>query len=152
MISSLRNAFRLPRAAEGAGAGPLPVTKTDAEWRAALTPGQYRVLREHATEPPGSSSFEHDPRVGTYFCAACNNPLYRSDTKFDSGCGWPSFFEALPGAIATSVDNSHGMRRIEVHCARCGGHLGHVFNDGPRPTGQRFCMNGVAMTFTPDKA
>ena len=151
-MSVFRDFFRPARAAEGAARGASPVTKTDAEWRAQLTPEQYRVLRQHGTERPGSSPLEHDPRVGTYFCAACNQPLYRSDTKFDSGCGWPSFFEALPGAVETSTDKTLGMTRVEVHCARCGGHLGHVFNDGPRPAGNRFCMNGVAMTFTPDKA
>ena len=151
-MSSFRDFFRPMRAAEGAAGGAAPVTRTDAEWRAQLTPEQYRVLRQHGTERPGSSPFEHDPRVGTYFCAACSQALYRSDTKFDSGCGWPSFFEALPGAVETSVDKTLGMTRVEVHCARCHGHLGHVFNDGPRPTGNRFCMNGVAMTFTPDTA
>jgi peptide-methionine (R)-S-oxide reductase len=151
-MGSLLDFFRMNRAAEGAS-GPgrgYPVTKSEIDWRKVLTPEQYHVLREHGTERPGSSPLEHDPRVGTFFCAACDQPLYRSDTKFDSGCGWPSFFEALPGAVETSVDNSLGMRRVEVHCSRCGGHLGHVFNDGPRPTGQRFCMNGVAMKFTPD--
>ena len=144
--------FRAPRAADGAsGASPAySVVKSDAEWRKSLTPEQYHVLRGHGTERPGSSPLEHDPRTGTFFCAACDQPLYRSDMKFDSGCGWPSFFEALPGATRNVVDNSLGMHRTEVLCSQCGSHLGHVFNDGPRPTGNRFCMNGVAMKFVPD--
>lgn len=152
-MASLFNLFRPARAADGASgaAKAYPVTKSDIDWREVLSPEQYRVLRQHGTERPGSSPLEHDPRVGTFFCAGCGTKLYRSDTKFDSGCGWPSFFEALPGAVETTVDRSLGMTRTEVHCSGCGGHLGHVFNDGPRPTGQRFCMNGVAMTFEPDK-
>lgn len=151
-MASLFDFFKPARAAEsGAGAGKTyPVSKSDIDWRSVLSAEQYRVLRQHGTERPGSSPLEHDPRIGAFSCAGCGQKLYRSDTKFDSGCGWPSFFEALPGAVETIIDKTLGMTRVEVRCSGCGGHLGHVFNDGPRPTGQRFCMNGVAMTFTPD--
>jgi len=128
-------------------AGTYPVEKTEAEWRQQLNGNQFAVLRQHATERPWSSPLDHEFSGGTYFCAGCGNELFTSDTKFDSGCGWPSFFEAKEGAIATTVDHSHGMTRTEVHCANCGGHLGHVFPDGPRPTGERYCMNGVALKF-----
>jgi peptide-methionine (R)-S-oxide reductase len=121
--------------------------KTDEEWRHCLSPVQYRVLREHGTERPGSSPLNFEKRTGTFSCAGCGQPLFSSDTKFESGTGWPSFWAPLPDAIATTVDNSHFMTRVEVHCARCGGHLGHVFPDGPAPTGERYCMNGVALTF-----
>lgn len=151
MFFRLDNGFA-PRAADdGSGtAAGYPVSKSEIDWRKVLTPEQFHVLRQHGTERPGSSPLEHDPRVGTFYCAGCHQKLYRSDTKFDSGCGWPSFFEALPGATQTRTDRSHGMARVEVLCSGCGGHLGHVFNDGPKPTGTRFCMNGVAMTFEPD--
>lgn len=125
------------------------VTKTDAEWRRILTAAQYDVLRGHGTERAGSSPLEHETRKGTFHCAACDLPVYSSETKFDSGTGWPSFWKPLPNAIGTSVDTSWFSVRTEVHCRRCGGHLGHVFNDGPAPTGLRYCMNGVAMTFKP---
>ena len=121
--------------------------KTEAEWRATLTAEQFHVLREHGTERPGSSPLNHEKRTGTFACAGCGTPLFSSDTKFDSGTGWPSFFAPLPDAIVTTVDNSYGMRRVEIRCATCGGHLGHVFPDGPRPTGERYCMNGVALKF-----
>jgi peptide-methionine (R)-S-oxide reductase len=127
----------------------LPVKKPDAEWRRELTPEQYEVLRQHATERPGSSPLNHEKRAGTFVCAGCGAPLYSSETKYESGSGWPSFYAPLPGAIATTEDRSMFMRRTEVHCAQCGGHLGHVFPDGPRPTGERYCMNGVAMRFEP---
>jgi peptide-methionine (R)-S-oxide reductase len=132
--------------------GPVhrfPLEKPDAQWRAELTAEQYRVLRGHATERPFSSSLNDEKRAGTFVCAGCGQPLFSSTTKYDSGTGWPSFWEPLPGAVGTSVDRSLFMVRTEVHCSRCGGHLGHVFPDGPRPTGQRYCMNGVAMRFTP---
>ena len=127
----------------------FPIEKTDAEWRAALTPEQYAVLRGHGTERPGSCALNYEKRPGRFTCAGCGNPLFEAGTKFESGTGWPSFDTPLPGAVGTSVDRSHGMVRTEVHCSQCGGHLGHVFPDGPPPTGLRYCMNGVAMNFTP---
>lgn len=126
-----------------------PVQKTDDEWQRELTPDQYRVLRQHGTERAGTSPLNNEHREGTFFCAGCGEPLFDSNTKYDSGSGWPSFYSPKPGAVETSVDNSHLMTRTEVHCAKCGGHLGHVFPDGPRPTGQRYCMNGVALDFKP---
>jgi len=126
--------------------------KTDDEWRRTLTAEQFHVLREHGTERPGSSPLNYEKRDGTFSCAACGQPLFSSDAKFESGTGWPSFFRPLEGAIATTVDRSYGMARVEVHCSRCGGHLGHVFPDGPRPTGERYCMNGTALTFDATKS
>lgn len=123
------------------------VVKTEAEWRAILTPGQYAVLREEDTEPAGSSPLDREHRAGTFHCAGCDLPLYESDAKYDSGTGWPSFFEPLPDAVATKADWGFFGSRTEVHCRRCGGHLGHVFDDGPAPTGKRYCMNGLAMVF-----
>jgi peptide-methionine (R)-S-oxide reductase len=122
---------------------------TDAEWRKRLSPQAYDVLREHGTEMAGSSALEAEHRKGTYRCAGCALPLFSSATKYHSGTGWPSFWAPLPHAIATSNDTELGYGRTEVHCARCAGHLGHVFDDGPPPTGQRYCMNGVALTFVP---
>jgi peptide-methionine (R)-S-oxide reductase len=130
----------------------FPVAKTDEEWRATLSSEQYRVLRRHGTERSGASNLNDEHRLGVFSCAGCGKPLYESHTKFESGTGWPSFFEPLPGAVATREDHSHLMKRIEVHCAHCGGHLGHVFPDGPQPTGQRYCMNGAALTFEPRNA
>jgi peptide-methionine (R)-S-oxide reductase len=127
----------------------FPVEKTDAAWRAQLSAEQYRVLRGHATERAFTSPLNEEKRAGTFVCAGCDQPLFSSKTKYDSGTGWPSFWEPLPNAVGTSVDRSLFMVRTEVHCSRCGGHLGHVFPDGPKPTGQRYCMNGVAMRFTP---
>ncbi|MDP3677380.1 MAG: peptide-methionine (R)-S-oxide reductase MsrB [Novosphingobium sp.] len=127
----------------------FPVTRTDAEWRKLLTPRQYTILRKHGTERPGSSPLNKEQRKGTFVCAADRNPLYSSATKFESGTGWPSFWKPLLGAIGTSIDRSLLMERTEVHCAKCGGHLGHVFKDGPKPTGLRYCMNGDAMLFVP---
>ena len=129
--------------------GQFAVELTEAEWRAKLTPEQYRVLREHGTERPGSCALNFEKRAGTFSCAGCGNPLFTNQTKFESGTGWPSFDKPLEGAVGTTQDNSFLMSRTEVHCARCGGHLGHVFPDGPPPTGQRYCMNGVAMDFAP---
>jgi peptide-methionine (R)-S-oxide reductase len=123
------------------------VRKTDEEWRRDLSPEQFRVLRLHGTEPPGTSPLNVEKRDGLFCCAGCGQTLFSSETKFDSGTGWPSFWAPLEGSVATAVDRSHGMTRVEVRCARCGGHLGHVFPDGPEPTGQRYCMNGVALTF-----
>ena len=130
--------------------GIFPVQKTDEEWRKLLTREQYRVLRRHGTERAFSSPLDNEKRGGTFACAACENPLYSSATRYDSGTGWPSFWQPLAGAVGTSVDRGLLMIRVEVHCARCGGHLGHVFPDGPPPTGQRYCMNGVAMVFQLD--
>jgi len=124
--------------------------KTDADWKETLTPEQFHVLREHGTERDGPSPLNLEKRSGTFTCAGCGQPLFTSDTKFESGTGWPSFYKPIEGAIATTTDTSYGMTRVEVHCAQCGGHLGHVFPDGPRPTGERYCMNGVASQFEPD--
>jgi peptide-methionine (R)-S-oxide reductase len=123
--------------------------KTDEEWRATLTPEQFYVLRKHGTEPPGSSPLNAEKRDGTFKCAACGQSLFSSETKFESGTGWPSFSRPLEEAVAETTDSSLFMTRTEVHCARCQGHLGHVFPDGPRPTGMRYCMNGLALEFEP---
>jgi peptide-methionine (R)-S-oxide reductase len=127
----------------------FPVTHTDAEWRKILTPEQYDVLRGHGTERPGTCALNFEKRAGTFSCAGCGQKLFVAAKKFESGTGWPSFNDPEPGAVATSVDRSHGMIRMECHCSRCGGHLGHVFEDGPKPTGLRYCINGVAMNFEP---
>ncbi|CDS12414.1 Putative Peptide methionine sulfoxide reductaseB2, chloroplastic [Lichtheimia ramosa] len=126
------------------------VNKTDAEWRAILSPEQFRVLRQKGTEPPGTGEYNKHYDKGVYHCAACNAPLYVSDTKFDSGCGWPAFFDAIPGAINRHEDNSLGMKRIEITCANCGGHLGHVFQGEGfnTPTDERHCVNSVSLRFT----
>ena len=121
--------------------------KTEDEWRRQLTADQYYVLRDHGTERAGSSPLNQEKRKGTFLCAACGQALFDSDTKFESGTGWPSFYQPLDNAVGTSVDRSYFMVRTEVHCARCGSHLGHVFEDGPKPTGLRYCMNGVALKF-----
>lgn len=125
------------------------VSHTDDEWKSQLTPQQYSVLRQQGTERPFSSPLDHEKRSGTFTCAGCANPLFGSATKFDSGTGWPSFWKPLANAVNETSERTLGMLRTEVHCRRCGGHLGHVFDDGPAPTGLRYCMNGVAMTFTP---
>ncbi|HEY4201808.1 MAG TPA: peptide-methionine (R)-S-oxide reductase MsrB [Devosiaceae bacterium] len=125
----------------------FPVTRTDAEWRARLTPDQYAVMRGHGTEAPDSCALLTEKRPGTFTCVGCDSPLFAGKVKFESGTGWPSFNEPLPGAVETSVDRSYGMVRTEVHCATCGSHLGHVFDDGPPPTHLRYCINGVAMNF-----
>lgn len=122
---------------------------TDAQWRQRLGPARYAILRDGGTEPPFSSPLDHEHRAGMYHCAGCALPLYSSATKFDSGTGWPSFWTPLPGAVATRTDQSFLMVRTEVHCRRCGGHLGHVFDDGPPPTGLRYCMDGLALNFVP---
>lgn len=114
-----------------------------------LTLEQRRILREHGTEPAGTSPLNHEKRAGEFFCAGCGTPLFESTTKYDSGSGWPSFYAPMPGAVETTTDTSHGMRRTEVHCAKCQGHLGHVFPDGPQPTGERFCINGAVLDFKP---
>ncbi len=155
-LGSIKGMFA-PEAGEHAAAPAAPAVdtgatavKSDAEWRAELAPDQYRVLREHGTERPGTSPLNREKRAGVFDCAGCGTPVYTSETKYDSGSGWPSFFAPIPGAVATTVDRSLGMVRTEVHCATCGGHLGHVFDDGPRPTGQRHCINGVALEFKPE--
>ena len=125
------------------------VQKPDAEWRAELSPEQFRVLRGHGTERPGSSPLNAEKRPGTFLCAGCGQALFDAGTKYESGTGWPSFWAPMEGGVGTQTDRSLFMTRTEVHCARCGGHLGHVFPDGPKPTGQRYCMNGVAMRFEP---
>ena len=127
----------------------MTIKKTDQEWRDELSPTQYRVLRQHGTEPAGSSPLNQEKRAGEFLCAGCGTALYDSATKYESGSGWPSFYQAKDGAVATNTDASHGMVRDEVNCASCGGHLGHVFPDGPRPTGLRYCMNGTALKFEP---
>jgi peptide-methionine (R)-S-oxide reductase len=130
-----------------AAPGKFEFTLSEAEWRRRLSPQAYRVLREASTERAGSSPLDREKRRGTFHCAGCNLPVYSSSTKFDSGTGWPSFYRPLPNAVRTREDNTLFARRIEVHCRRCGSHLGHVFDDGPRPTGLRYCMNGVALKF-----
>lgn len=128
------------------------ITKTEEEWRQILTPEQYRVLREHGTERPGSCALDKQYGEGTYRCAGCDLPLFTSEPKFNSGTGWPSFFAPMEGAVDTTVDSSLFMTRTEVHCHRCGGHLGHVFDDGPKPTGKRYCINGVSLNFVPKES
>jgi peptide-methionine (R)-S-oxide reductase len=125
------------------------IDKTDDEWKKTLTPEQFHVLREHGTERAGTSPLNVEKREGIFMCGACGQPLFTSDTKYESGTGWPSFYRPIEGAIATTTDRSYGMTRVEVHCSQCGGHLGHVFPDGPKPTGERYCMNGVALKFVP---
>jgi len=142
-------AFRWLRAEPAQAAEKFEIEKTDAEWRAQLTPQQYDILRKQGTERPGSSPLLNEHRKGTFACAGCDLPLFSSDTKFESGTGWPSFYQPLPNAVTTTTDRSFFMTRTEVNCSRCAGHLGHVFDDGPKPTGLRYCMNGVAMKFVP---
>jgi len=143
-------AYAMPGAIARARADEtFAVTHTDAEWRKMLTPDQYAVLRQAGTERPFTSPLLHEERNGIFGCAACDLDLFASSTKFDSGTGWPSFWAPLDNAIGTTRDASFGMVRTAVHCSRCGGHLGHVFDDGPQPTGLRYCMNGLALTFKP---
>lgn len=135
------------RASGGQGAASFEVTRSEAEWRAMLSPLEYKVMREHGTERAFTSPLDKLYDDGTYHCRGCDLPLYASQHKFDSGTGWPSFWQALPAAIGTSTDRSFFMVRTECHCARCGSHLGHIFDDGPRPTGKRHCINGVSLAF-----
>jgi peptide-methionine (R)-S-oxide reductase len=128
----------------------FPVQKSDEDWKRELDAAQYQVLRQHGTERAGTSPLNNEKRKGTFMCAGCGQPLFPSETKYESCTGWPSFFQPLEGAVGTSVDRKFGMVRTEVHCSNCGGHLGHVFPDGPEPTGERFCMNGVSLKFVPD--
>jgi peptide-methionine (R)-S-oxide reductase len=144
--------LRPARRANAAATERYAVAHTDAEWRQMLSPAAYNVLRNAGTELPFTSPLLHEEHTGTFACAGCALPLYASATKYDSGTGWPSFWDHLPHAIDTSGDDSFGMDRTEVHCSQCGGHLGHVFPDGPQPTGLRYCMNGVALTFSPEAA
>jgi peptide-methionine (R)-S-oxide reductase len=133
-------------------AGTFEVSRTDAEWRQLLTAAQFDVLRKHGTERPGSSPLDRESRTGTFACAGCDLPLFSSADKYDSRTGWPSFTRPIAGAVGTSQDRGWLGTRTEVHCRRCGGHLGHVFDDGPKPTGLRYCMNGVALKFSPARA
>ena len=146
----LSAAAALPAIGADRSGKEFEIMRTDEEWKRLLTPEQYRVLRRNGTERAGSSPLNREKRAGTFHCAGCDLAVYSSDTKFDSGTGWPSFWEAIDDSVRTSVDRSFFMIRTEVHCGRCGGHLGHVFNDGPPPTGKRHCINGVALKFRPD--
>ena len=137
------------RSARARNAETFEVTHTPEKWRKLLTPEQYAVLREQDTERPFASPLNHEKRKGIFACAGCDLPLFSSETKFDSGTGWPSFYAPIPGAVLSNTDYTFGMVRDEVHCRRCGGHLGHVFDDGPPPTGKRYCINGVALKFVP---
>ncbi|MDD3800425.1 MAG: peptide-methionine (R)-S-oxide reductase MsrB [Novosphingobium sp.] len=153
LLGWLAAGVSLPLAAacggKAAEAKSFPIALSEAQWRKRLTKAQFHILREAGTERPFSSPLNTEKRKGTFLCAGCSNELFDSATKYDSGTGWPSFWKPLPGAVGTSTDYKLGYPRTEVHCADCGGHLGHVFDDGPRPTGKRYCMNGLAMTFRP---
>ena len=151
LLSSL-GALSVGSVAMKASAEKFEIVKTEAEWRKQLSPEAYKVLRDHGTERAGSSPLDREKRTGVFHCAGCDLPLFASQTKFDSGTGWPSFYQPLPNAVATTTDRSFFMTRTEVHCRRCGGHLGHVFDDGPKPTGLRYCMNGVSLRFEPAKS
>ena len=153
MMQGRRGFLGMLALVSGAALWPLrplfALTLDDDQWRQRLTPEQYRILREHGTERPYSSPLNDEKRAGVFHCAGCNTALFTSDMKFDSGTGWPSFFDSLPNVLGTSEDNSYMMTRTEYHCATCKGHHGHIFDDGPQPTGLRYCNNGVALVFVP---
>jgi len=151
-VAAVAGRFVFAGRANAEAGGGFEITRTEEEWRQLLTPAQFYVLREHGTERPGTSPLLEEKRKGTYNCAGCDLPLYSSETKYDSGTGWPSFWAAIDGAVGTQEDNTFFMTRTEVHCRRCGGHLGHIFDDGPQPTGMRHCINGVALAFRPEAA
>jgi peptide-methionine (R)-S-oxide reductase len=151
-VLAVSSAFRPMGTTGEARAETFEVTKTEAEWRAILSEAQFAVLRQEDTERPGTSPLLNEKRKGIFHCAGCDLPVYSSETKYESGTGWPSFWDSLPDAIGTEEDNSLFMTRIECHCRRCGGHFGHVFDDGPPPTGKRHCLNGLALTFKPATA
>jgi peptide-methionine (R)-S-oxide reductase len=148
-VAGVRGLFTSAPAQAAAPTRTYEVTRTDAEWKKQLTSEQYQVLRHAGTERPFTSPLDKEKRAGVFSCAGCDLPLFSSKTKFNSGTGWPSFWQPLEKAVDESADTTFGMRRVEVLCHRCGGHLGHVFDDGPKPTGLRYCMNGVALKFTP---
>ncbi|TIL75569.1 MAG: peptide-methionine (R)-S-oxide reductase MsrB [Mesorhizobium sp.] len=152
LLAGTAAALRIGRPQGAHATETFEVTKTEAEWRAVLSDAAFNVLRKEGTEYPGTSPLLNEHRKGIFACAGCDLPLYSSETKFDSGTGWPSFWQEIPNAVGMTVDRSLGMTRTEVHCRRCGGHLGHVFDDGPPPTGLRHCINGVALTFKPATA
>ena len=149
LLSTAAGAAALPAISRAQPKPTDKVVKTPEEWRKVLTKEQFYILREEGTERPGSSPLNNEKRKGTYVCAGCDLPLFTSDTKFESGTGWPSFYAAIPGAVGTKVDYKLIYPRTEYHCRRCDGHQGHVFDDGPKPTGQRYCNNGVALKFVP---
>jgi peptide-methionine (R)-S-oxide reductase len=152
-LAALASAVGLARVSIASGpAGTFEIVKSEAEWKAQLSPAAFDVLRKHGTERAGSSPLDKIYAAGHYTCAGCDLPVFKSETKYDSTTGWPSFFAPIEKAVGTTTDRAWGMTRTEVHCARCGGHLGHVFPDGPKPTGQRYCMNGVALKFVPKDA
>ena len=146
----MANWFGGAKAAAKDTAETFPVEHSTAEWQQKLSPEQFRVLRQHGTERPGASPLNYEKRTGVFSCAGCGQALFTADTKYESGSGWPSFFAPIEGAVATTTDRSLMMTRTEVHCSQCGGHLGHVFPDGPEPTGERYCMNGASLAFQPD--
>ena len=152
LVAGAAAMLRMGGSQDALAAETFEVTKTDAEWHAILSDAAYNVLRKEGTEYPGTSPLLNEHRKGVFACAGCDLPLYSSETKFDSGTGWPSFWQEIPNAVGKTVDRSLGMTRTEVHCRRCGGHLGHVFDDGPPPTGLRHCINGVALSFKPAAA